>query len=284
MASCNSPPSGALMRTVVEDRQQRLGELRHEIRQMRVAGENHMRRPDPRMTRDDALSHARRIDFQHGRVLEDAGARGFGGGGQTERVIERMQAEAARIMQAVKIARRMQRLAHPVGRPRLDRRSEFADQESRFVRHRAGVVGLRHLQPAALGQIHARHVAGGAAHIFSARFGACPERLGLFEADALDQRVGADRIARQHDTGVAAGGAPADALRLQHDDRPAEPRDLVRNGEAGEARADDADVHVELDGEPRAIRAFHPGRGIPVRPVGLRFGGQHRPSIYDGRF
>ena len=28
-----------------------------------------------------------------------------------------------------------------------------------------------------------------------------------------------------------------------------------------------------------AGRAFHPGRGIPVRPVGLRFGGQHCASI-----
>ena len=44
---------------------------------------------------------------------------------------------------------------------------------------------------------------------------------------------------------------------------------------AGQESTDDAKVDVEFDGEPRARRTFHPGRGMPVRPIGLRFRGQH---------
>ena len=66
---------------------------------------------------------------------------GFGRGGEAERIVQRMQAEAARIMQPMEIARRMQRLAHPVGRPRLDRRAAGRCGDRRVAVRRAGAHG-----------------------------------------------------------------------------------------------------------------------------------------------
>ena len=260
MASCNSSPSGAVMTVVLKIGNSVLGELRHELRQMHVAGEHHMRRADARMAGDDALAHARRIDLQHRRILEDARAGGFGRGGKTERVIERMQAEAARIMQPMKIARRMQRLAHPVGRPRLDRRAEFAGHAallhapSRGCRRFSTRAASRFRTSAAPGMSRAAlrtYSAPASERAHSALAWSRPTRSISASAPT--------RKSRQHDAGVAAGSAPGDALRLQHDDRPAEPRDLARGGQAGQSRADDADVDVELDGEPRRGPGFPPG-------------------------
>ena len=40
---------------------------------------------------------------------------------------------------------------------------------------------------------------------------------------------------------------------LQHDDRPAAPRDLARRREPGKPAADDADIDVEIEGQLLAL-------------------------------
>ena len=263
-----------------EHRHQRAGELRHQLGEMDVAGQHHMRRADARMRGDDALSHAGRIDLQHRRILEDARAGGFRRGRKPERIVERMQAEAARIMQPVKIARRMQRLAHPLGRPRLDRHAEFAGHERRFVRHRAAC--RRSSTHAASRSRTIRRPASRARRSRTYSAPATERAHSALAASRPTRSISASGLrgkSRQHDAGVAARCAPGDALRLQHHDRPAEPRDLARGGQAGKARADDADIDVELDGQPRAGRAFHPRRGMPVRAIGLGFGRQHEVPL-----
>ena len=61
-----------------------------------IAGEHDLRGAQPRRRRDDALAHARRIDRQRRRVLEDARARLLGQRGKAECVIERMDVEGVR--------------------------------------------------------------------------------------------------------------------------------------------------------------------------------------------
>ena len=258
------------------DRQQRVGELRREFVEMRVAGQHHLGGADPGMGGDDALSHPGRIDLQHRRILEDAGAGGLCGGGETERIVQRIDRESARIIKPVEIALRPQLLAHPVGRPRLDQRTELAGHQRRLVRLRADVVGFRHMQPAGLGECRARHAPCGVADVFGAGHRSRPQRLGAFEADPLDQRVGAERKSRQHHARVPPGRAPGNALGLQHHHRPAALGNLAGDRQPGQPRADHAEIDIELHGEPRPHRRFHRRRGIPVRSIGLGVRGQHR--------
>ena len=52
--------------------------------------------------------------------------------------------------------------------------------------------------------------------------------------------------ARQHKAGIAAGAPPRRRACLQHRHRPAAPRDLARDGQAGEPAPDHADIDVEI--------------------------------------
>ncbi len=94
--------------------------------------------------------------------------------------------------------------------------------------------------------------------------------------------------ARQHEAVIAAGRVPGDALGLQHRDRPAAPRDLARDGQAGEAAADHADIDVEIEGERARARAPAPwsrctssARSPPARTrsrfLPCRFRGARQP-------
>ncbi len=68
---------------------------------------------------------------------------------------------------------------------------------------------------------------------------------------------------------IAAGGAPADLLRLQHDDLRARLGELPSSSEAGEAAADHGDVEMAFD---RTLSSPGKGRGGVV-PVGQEFHG-----------
>ena len=70
----------------------------------------------------------------------------------------------------------------------------------------------------------------------------------------------------KHETVVAAGRVPGDAAGLQQRDRPAAPRELARRGQPGKAAADDADVDVEIEGQPAARMAV--GTMVAVYQVG----------------
>ena len=244
-----------------EDRQQRAGELRNELRHVHVAGQHHMRGADARMLVTTRLRTPAGIDLQHRRILEDARAGGFRRGGEPQRIVERMQAEAARIMQPVEIARRLQRLAHPLGRPRLDRRAEFAGQQRRLVRHRAGVVGFRHMQPAVLRTApcpacrgrHCAHIRRPPRTAPTAPW-PCSRPTRSISASAPTANPGSTTPVLRPDALQATLCASSTTT-----DQPsrATSRAAVR---PGKPRADDADVDVELDG--RAARRAGPSTRV----------------------
>ena len=183
--------------------------------------------------------------------------------------------------------------AHAIDRPAFDLAAELlADQpDRRDVGF--GVVGLRHLEPAALDQIDARHAGiadGRRAHSRGPTSDSAHSALALIEADALDDLLHVAGEAWQHEAGVAARRVPGDAATLQHHHRPAAARQLARRGEAGEAGADHADVDVDIGGQRPALGRGHHRFGVPARRIGRPFGRSHggivpeqdqRPTLAD---
>ena len=106
-----------------------------------------------------------------------------------------------------------------------------------LVADRVVIVGLGDVQPAG-NRIDAGHAGflDCAPHVVDALLRQRPELLGVVEADALDNIVGAFAEARQHEAGVAAGRRPGHAVGFQHRHRPAAPRDLARHRQARQAR------------------------------------------------
>ncbi len=246
-------------------RQQGRGDRRHQRAELHVAGQHHMGGAQAALRRHDALAHAGRIDRERRCILENAGAGVFGQRRQAERIVERMNMKRLRKMHGVEVAPVHQLLAHLRRRPHLGVGADPA-QTLDIGFDRVGVVGLVDVQPAG-DLLDARHagLVDGAADIIQPALRQRPQLLGVIEPDALDHVVDALGITRQHEAGIAAGRRLGDAAALQHRHRPATRGDLARGGEAGQPRADHADVDVEIVAQPRARRACHPRRLIPAR-------------------
>ena len=246
------------------DRQQRRRELRHQLAEMDVGGEHDMGRAHARVRRVDALAHAAGVDRERRRFLEDAHAGLFRLVGEAERVIERMDVKGVWIMQRAEIARIGQLLAHARGRPRFHLGADPA-QPFGVPAHGVVIIGLGDVQPPRH-RIDARHAGlfDRAAHVVDAVFRQRIKMLGVVEADALDHGVDVFMEPGQHEAGIAPGGGPGDASRLQHRHRPAALGDLARDRQPGKPRADDADIDVELEGQFAAVPACNPGRLVPA--------------------
>src|SRR3974390_3129494 len=93
----------------------------------------------------------------------------------------------------------------------------------------------------------------------------------MVEPDWVDHVVDGLVKARQNEAGVAPRSRPGDAVRLQHRHGPFALRHLPRDGQAGEAGADHADINIEIEVEPRVFGACNPGRLVPTRFCVLAF-------------
>ena len=91
----------------------------------------------------------------------------------------------------------------------------------------------------------------------------------MIEPNPLDDVVGVLGKARQHEAGIAAGCRPSHAAGFQYRHRPAALCHLARDSEAGKAGADHADIDVDIEIQPLARRAGHPGRLVPAARHGL---------------
>ena len=225
---------------------------------------------------DDPLAHAFDVDCERRRVLEDARSRRFCEFRQPERIVERMDVKCARQMHGVEIVIGPELLPHALGRPGLDLGAELLPVELNLGQHLIAVVDLGRLEPAG-DRRDARHARLGnrRAHVFEAHLGERPQRLGVLQSDAADQPVHGGGKAGQNETVVAAGRAPGDAATFHHHHRPSAPRDLARRGEPGKARADHADIDVEIEGERPARGRRHHARRVPGRHVGGSLGRVH---------
>src|SRR5690242_8329163 len=92
----------------------------------------------------------------------------------------------------------------------------------------------------------------------------------MIEPDPLDDAIEAFEKARQYETEIASGSAGSHGLGLQHRHRPAAPRHFASDRQAGEPTADDTDIHVEIEGQPRPTGRWDRLLGIPTRPAGVR--------------
>ena len=223
-----------------------------------------MVRPQPRLRRDDAFAHTRRVERQYRRVLEHARAGTLRGGGKAERIIQRMNVDSPRIVDGVKVTFAAQHGAHPVGRPTLDLTTELADKPGE-AREFVAVVGLGDVKPAVL-RVDTRHrlVANDVADIIHPALRQRPEVLGAVEADAADDAVGARGKTGKHETGIAARSFAGDVARLQQHDGPAGAGNLAGGRQTGKAAADHANINVVIRRQRRPLWCVHHGRGIPT--------------------
>ena len=97
--------------------------------------------------------------------------------------------------------------------------------------------------------------------------GHVPQALGVLDADPAGDLPHARRIAGADLPAVAAGSAPADARRLQHDDGIAALRQVQRGRDAGVAGADHAHIRLDRAVERRAIRRADGGGRVVGRGV-----------------
>ena len=125
-----------------------------------------MSRPHQSAGRLHALAHARRVDADRLRVLENPRAVFFRVGREAERVIERMNLKCLREMNGLEIIRAAQHLAHLIGRPSLDVGAEIHAQHRGVFKQPRLVVGApnRELAVSRLDTGH-RGFADGAADI-----------------------------------------------------------------------------------------------------------------------
>ncbi len=154
------------------------------------------------------------IDRQRRRVFENARAVALRGGGERQRVVERMDRERARIVDGVKIALAAQHRAHALGRPALDLAAQFAEQFGIVSKTRRGCRPWRHRASRLCGSMPGTPLDRMAAHIVETGLGQRPKILGALETDARDQLVGVGGETRQHKAGIAAGRAARQGGRL----------------------------------------------------------------------
>ncbi len=91
-----------------------------------------------------------------------------------------------------------------------------------------------------------------------------PDALRIVLAELRGDLVHAAGPARDDLAAGAARGAVADALGLQHDDLVSALREVHRGRAAGQARADDADVRLDVALERRQRRIAAGGRFVPA--------------------
>ena len=227
--------------------------------------------------RRDALAHAGRIDRERRRVLEDARAVLLGIGREAERVIERMDVERCREMQRLKIVRAAQHFAHLLGRPGFHVGAKIDAQHRGMLDQGPLVVDAAHREPA-LARLRMRHIGRGTAHVLDTLLGQRPQLLRARQPNPVDDRVDPLGKSRRDESAVAPRRTGGDALRFQHRDRPAAPRQLARSREARKPGADHAGIDVEIVVERPPLRRRDHGRRIPGRAVGMvPFG--HRPLM-----
>ncbi len=87
----------------------------------------------------------------------------------------------------------------------------------------------------------------------------------MVEADTLDDVVDIFGKARQHKSQIAARRRPGDVARFEDRNRPAPLGNLARDREAGEPRADHADINVEIEVQPRTVGTGNRSRLVPAR-------------------
>ena len=142
-------------------------------------------------------------------MLEDARAGPLGCGCKPQRIVERMNADRARIVDGVKVAFAAKHRAHLVGRPTFDLSTKLADKTGK-AGELVAVVGLGNVEPAILGFDPGQVVlADGVAHIVEAALRQRPQILGALKADATDDAVGRRGKARQDKAGAAPEAPPA---------------------------------------------------------------------------
>ena len=127
-------------------------------------------------------------------------------------------------------------------------------------------------------------------YILDTRLGEGPQFPGARQADAVDDRVDPLGKSRRDRSAVAPGRAGRNALRLQHPNRPAAPRQLARNRRPGKSGPDHAGIDVEVVVERGPLRRRDHGRRIPGRAVGMvpfghcplmpRRQGSRKPAIF----
>src|SRR5580698_1499831 len=143
-----------------------------------------------------------------------------------------MDRQRLEIMDGVEIALAVQHRAHAVGRPTLDLAAEIAEQPD-VADDLIAVVDFGDVKPAIL-RIDTGGAFGrdGVADVVDPGLRQRPERSGALEAHAANQLVSIRGEARQYETGIAAGGAGSDAVRLQQHDGPAGFGELTRRRKA----------------------------------------------------
>src|SRR5262249_6875514 len=94
----------------------------------------------------------------------------------------------------------------------------------------------------------------------------------VVEADALDQLADRQAIPGHDGAELVAGGVPADMPAFQHGDAGPQPRRLQRDRQACEPGAYDANIDVEIEGQPRTIPrcGIAPASGSLTHVVFLR--------------
>src|SRR6185503_14589126 len=100
--------------------------------------------------------------------------------------------------------------------------------------------------------------------------------------DALDHAADVLGKSGHHEARVAAGRRPGDAVGFEYGDRPAALGHFARDGQTGEPAADDADIDVEIEIEPPALRrgdarGLVPGRRKLGHSGVFLSGGAQRP-------
>src|ERR1700694_468674 len=101
---------------------------------MRIAGEDDMRGAHAPVRGGHALANARRIDRQSRRVLENPRSSRFRSGGQSQRVIERVDMESVGKMNRMKVAPRLELRSDELRRPEIDVHPQSIAQQRGFGR------------------------------------------------------------------------------------------------------------------------------------------------------
>ena len=196
---------------VSRDGNERGCNLWQQRRELHIPAQHHMMSAQPRGRGNDALTHARRINGQCRSLFKDAGAGAFGGSGQAQCIVQRVDMEGLRKVDGMKVTLTMQYRAHAFDRPALDLAAKFAD-EANMPRKCVAIVGLGDAEPAIL-ESDSRYgiVADCVANVFKSALRKIPEVLGPLKSDAADDVSGA--AAKPGNTKPVLGAGAAAAIR-----------------------------------------------------------------------
>jgi hypothetical protein len=180
-----------------------------------------------------------------------------------------MDVEGPGKMDGILVERAFEDIANLLRRPGFRLDAEFSAQQPSLGVQLRIVTEFRDGQPA-IHRLDTRHagLSDGGAHVVEAPLGQSPELLGMVQPDAVDNAIQALEEAGQHETQIAPRRPRGDGLRLQHGHRPAAPRNLAGRGQAGETAANDADVHIEIEGQSGAVGRRDGRFPVPARPAG----------------